>query len=184
MNVKLYALVGAAFLVPAAAAASTMTVIGASPAAVACYNSADSAAPRPSDLIACDRALDDTTLKHHHEIATLVNRGIVRFRLGQFDGAAADFDAVLARQPGQPDALINKGILTLASGGEIDSALRMINQGLESSPQRPWVGYYGRAVAHELAGRDGLAYRDYKRAQDLKPGWTLARQALSRFSPG
>jgi tetratricopeptide (TPR) repeat protein len=184
MNVKLLALAGAAFL-PAAAAASGLTVIGASPAATNCYRAADSSgAPNADALAACDQALTEAALRYEHRIATHVNRGIVRFRMGQLDGAHADFDAVLAREPRQPDALINKGIVTLASGGDIEAAMVLLDQGLAGSPQRPWVGYYGRAVAHELAGRDALAYRDYKKAAELKPGWSLARAALARFGRG
>jgi Tfp pilus assembly protein PilF len=183
MKVKELALTGVALLLPAGAAASTITVLGAGPAATACYKAADSdGAPRTEDLAACDQALMQPDLRYSHQIATLVNRGIVRFRLNQFDGAKADFDAVLARQPGQPDALINKAIVSLASGGEIESAVSMLDRGLAGSPQRPWVGYYGRAVAHELAGRDAQAYRDYKKAAELKPGWRVARTAMARFS--
>lgn len=184
MHVTSFALLGSALLIPVAAAASTMTVVGASPAATACYRAAESGYPKPDSLLACDQAVAEPTLKHRNLIATLVNRGIIRFRLGQLDGANADFDAVLAREAGQPDALINKAIVALASGGDIEAATAMLNRGLAGSPQRPWVGYYGRAVAHELAGRDALAYRDYRRAAALKPNWTVARQALARFSRG
>lgn len=184
MNVRSFVLIGTAACLPVAAGAATLTVVGASPAATACYNGADSETPDRSDLGACDAALAEPELRYHHRIATLVNRGIVRFRLGDLQGATADFDAVLASEPGQPDALINKAIVMLASEGDINTALALLDQGLAGSPQRPWVGYYGRAVAHELAGRDGLAYRDYRKAQELKPGWALARQALSRFSRG
>lgn len=184
MNMKTLVLIGTAVCLPAAAGAATLTVVGTSPAANACYDGADSESPDASDLAACNSAMAEPELRYDDRIATLVNRGIVRFRLGELGGANADFDAVLASQPGQPDALINKAIVTLADDGDIESALAMLNRGLSGTPQRPWVGYYGRAVAHELAGRDELAYRDYRKAQDLKPGWTLARQALARFSRG
>jgi Tfp pilus assembly protein PilF len=185
MTVKRLALAGAALLIPAAAGAATLTVVGAGPAATACYQAADgTGVPRADDLASCDQALADPGLRYHHQIATLVNRGIVRFRLADNEGATRDFDAVLARQPGQPDALINKAIVSLAAGGDTATAVAMLNQGLAGSPQRPWVGYYGRAVAHELEGRDALAYRDYRKAVELKPGWTLARAALARFSGG
>lgn len=182
MHVTSFALLGSAFLIPMAAAASTMTVIGASPAAIACYVAAERGAPGLSDLAACDQAVGEPTLKHRNQLATLNNRGIVRFRLGQFDGANQDFDAVLARESGQPDALINKAIVALASGGDIAIATAMLDRGLAGAPQRPWVGYYGRGVAHELAGRDGQAYRDYRKAAELKPNWTVAKQALARFT--
>lgn len=187
MFTKTILILGTSMVLPAAALAATVTIIGTSPEARACYEAAEDAeyvAPGPEALAICNRAMMSENLSYHDRIATLVNRGIVEFRLSQFDQAMADFDAALALEPNQPDALINKGITMLAGGGSIDEALQLLDAGLAGSPQRPWVGYYGRAVAHELAGRDAQAYREYKKAQELKPDWALARQALARFSVG
>ncbi len=175
-------LLGSSLLVATAANAHSVTVIGNNADAIACYRAADSEVRRPEAVQVCTVALASGDLDTHDQMATLVNRGIVQFRLEDFTNAIADFDQALAMEPGQPDALINKGITMLAAGSEIDTAMAMIDQGLERQPQRPWVGYYGRAVAHELAGRDSEAYRDYRRAQQLRPGWQPAVQALSRFT--
>ena len=176
------ALICASALVPVAAHAASMTVIGNNPAARECFLAADSDRVRPDAQALCTRALDSGSLRYRDQVATLVNRGVIRFRASQFDGAVADFDAVLARDANQPDALINKGITMLASGGDIDSAVRLLDRGLQGNPQRPWVGYYGRAVANELAGRDTQAYNDYRQAKLLRPEWKLASDALARFN--
>ena len=177
-------LIGSSLLLATAANAHSVTVIGTNADAIACYRAADSEVRRPDAVRQCTIAIEEGDLSTQDRMATLVNRGIVHFRLESFDAAIADFDAALAIQPGQPDALINKGITMLAGGAEIGSALALIDQGLDGRPQRPWVGYYGRAVAHELQGRDAQAYRDYRRAQELRPGWRPAEQALARFSVG
>ena len=173
---------GGSLLLAAAANAHSITVIGANADALACYRAADSETRRPDVVATCTRALREGDLDHYDRMATLVNRGIVQFRLAEFDAALADFDAALGMEPGQPDALINRGITMLAAGHDIDRSLAYIDRGLEGGPRRPWVGYYGRAVGHELAGRDAAAYHDYRRALDLRPGWHLAREALARFS--
>ena len=186
MIAKALLLLGTSLAIPAAAYAASMTVLGSNPLARECYQAADSAeevVPGPEALAVCNRAMA-ADLDYKDMIATRVNRGIVAFRMSRFSEAIADFDTVLAIEPNQPDALINKGITVLASGGEVDAAMQMFNAGLAGAPRRPWVGYYGRAVAHELAGRDARAYHDYKRAEELKPGWSLARQALARFKVG
>lgn len=172
----------ASMVLPVAALAASISVFGQNAQARACFLAADRDSASTRDLAVCNRAIQSETLNHGDFIATLVNRGIVNFRMQRFDAAVADFDQVLAREPGQPDALINKGITLLASGGSLEAATRMLDDGLAGGPQRPWVGYYGRAVAHELAGRDAEAFRDYKQAQALKPGWSVAEKALSRFS--
>ena len=185
MFAKTMILLGTSMMLPAAAYAATLTIVGSNAEAHACYRAAEAAeyaAPGLEALDTCNRALMSSELNYNDRVATLVNRGIVEFRLARFDQAMGDFDAVLALEPNQPDALINKGITVLASGGSTDTALQLLDAGLAGTPRRPWVGYYGRAVAHELAGRDRQAYRDYKQAQELKPGWALARQALARFS--
>jgi len=165
-----------------AANAHSISVLGGNADAIACYRAADSEARRPDALATCAAALRNSDLTNYDRMATLVNRGIVRFRLEDFDGAIADFDGAMRIEPAQPDAMINRGITMLAAGHDVEQAAHYIERGLARGPQRPWVGYYGRAVANELAGRDAAAYRDYKRAQELRPGWALPRQALARFS--
>lgn len=175
-------LIGASLLAAGAAQAHSVTVIGNNADAIACYRAADSEDRRPDAVRTCTIAIDEGDLTLHDRMATFVNRGIVRFRLEDFGGAIADFDAAMEIEPGQADAMINKGITMLAAGAEIDSAIALIDRGIAHEPQRPWVGYYGRAVGHELAGRDAQAYRDYRRAQELRPGWAPAEEALSRFT--
>ena len=174
--------IGATFALNGAANAYSVAVLGANADAVACFRAADSETRRPDAISVCSAALRSSSLTRYDQIATLVNRGIVRFRIEDFAGAIADFDAAMELEPNQPDAMINRGITMLAAGEDIDASLRFIDDGLARHPQRPWVGYYGRAVGNELAGRDGAAYRDYRRASELQPRWDLPRRALDRFS--
>ena len=173
---------GAAALFAGAANAHSISVLGTNADAAACFRAADSEAQQPDAVDTCSKALRSSDLNRHDQMATLVNRGIVQFRLERFDAAIADFDAAMAVQANQPDAMINRGITMLAAGQDIESSLRYIDDGLQRGPQRPWVGYYGRAAANELAGRDAAAYRDYRRASELRPGWALPRAALARFT--
>ena len=173
---------GATVALAGAANAHSISVLGANADAIACYRAADSESRRPDAVETCTAALRDSSLTTYDRMATLVNRGIVQFRLEAFDAAIADFDAAMAIEANQPDAMINRGITMLAAGHDVDASLAYIDRGIARGPQRPWVGYYGRAVAHELAGRDSAAYRDYRRAQELRPGWDLPRRALARFA--
>ena len=162
--------------------AHSISVLGTNADAVACFRAADSEVRAESALQPCAAALRSADLSTYDRMATFVNRGIVRFRLEDFDGALADFDEAMRIEPNQPDAMINRGITMLAAGEDISQSVAYIEGGLARGPQRPWVGYYGRAVANELAGRDAAAYSDYRRAAELRPGWDLPRQALARFS--
>ena len=173
---------GATVALAGAANAHSISVLGTNADAIACYRAADSEARRPDAVETCTAALRNRDLATYDRMATLVNRGIVQFRLENFDAAIADFDAAMAIEANQPDAMINRGITMLAAGHDVDASLVYIDRGLARGPQRPWVGYYGRAVANELTGQVRAAYRDYRRASDLRPDWQLPRQAMSRFS--
>ena len=173
---------GATVALAGAANAHSLTVLGSNADALACYRAADSELRRPDAVDTCTKALREGELSTYDRLATLVNRGIVQFRLSNFDAAIADFDAAMMIRPNQPDAMINRGITMLAAGHDVEQAASFIERGIAGGPQRPWVGYYGRAVANELAGRDAAAYRDYRRAQELRPNWSLPREALARFS--
>jgi tetratricopeptide (TPR) repeat protein len=182
MIARLCLLAGASLLVAGSANAHTLVVAGRNADARACYESARDDRAWEATLPRCTRALEVGDLSRRDTIATHVNRGILRLRLSDVDGAIADFDSALAMSPRQPDALINKGIALLSRGDSDNMALTLIEQGLAGEPERPWVGYWARAVAHELAGRDAQAYQDYQRAEQLRPGWAPAREALARFS--
>lgn len=175
---------GATILFAGTANAHSISVLGNNADAVACFRAADTETRRPDAVAICSTALRDANLSSYDRVATLVNRGIIQFRIENFDAAIGDFDAAMAIEPNQPDAMIDRGITMLAAGADVDSSLSYIDRGIAGGPQRPWVGYYGRAVANELAGRDAAAYHDYRRALELRPDWELARRALSRFSVG
>ncbi len=177
-----HALFAGTLLVAAGAAnAHTLTIFGRDADAHACYDAARFDTAHEVTLPMCTRALAGN-LSEHDRMATFVNRGILRMRTRDVDGAISDFDAATAIEADQPDALINKSIALLSRGGSDDVALDLINRALANQPERPWVGYWARAMANELAGRVSEAYYDYRRAEELRPGWAPARQALARFS--
>jgi tetratricopeptide (TPR) repeat protein len=179
---KIMFLLTAACAFPAAAGAKDYLVLGPHENAGVCYREAAAETMRPDALAFCDLALASEPLDRSERVATLVNRGVVKYRLGQLDAATADFDEVLAQTPQQPDALINKGLVVLARGGSPGEALAFFNAGIAGTPRMPWVGYYGRAFVFEVTRNDAFAYRDYKQAQALRPGWRPARDALARFT--
>ena len=129
---------GAAALFAGAANAHSINVLGTNADAVACFRAADAETARPAALEACTRAVRSEELTSYDRMATLVNRGIVQFRLERFDAAIADFDAAMEIEANQPDAMINRGITMLAAGQDIESSMRYIDDGLARGPQRPW----------------------------------------------
>lgn len=162
-------------------AAAAVTVIGNTSARL-CYEAAESRlATSREGLQRCDDALTDEVLTTYDEVATYVNRGILRMRLGDLDGAVADFDQAIARDPDQAEAYLNKGMAFIKLEEEA-AAVPLFTAAIEKKTRKPAIAYFGRAVAHELTGEIRQAYFDYKQASLIDPKWRVPKQELSRFT--
>ncbi len=128
----------------------------------------------------CNRALTVETLSIEDRVATHVNRGILYLHRSASKEAAADFDRALALDPNQPEAWLNKAILTVKIGEEAE-ALPMIQRALDLKTRRPAMAYYIRAIIEERRGNVRAAYDDFRRAQELEPNWHDPAVELRRF---
>jgi len=175
-----FLLTSAALIAVAAPAGAAVTVLGSSNARM-CYEAADTDAPPiRTSLEACDTALNGEAASTFDIVATHVNRGILRSRLGDLEGAMTDFDAALAIDPNQPEAYLNKGAALLRRENAADAA-GLFTIALERNTTRPALAHYGRAIANETLGNVSAAYRDYTAASRLDPQWREPRLELTRF---
>ena len=166
----------------AAPAQGGITVIGNTSARL-CYEAAESKSnPSLTSIARCNDALEREGLGRYDTVATHVNRGILKMRLGRIDEAVADFDRALAIDPDQAEAYLNKGMAKLRRDDGWAEALPLFDQALEKETSRPAVAYYGRAVAHELGGNIRQAYLDYRQASVLAPKWRDPQVELARFT--
>ena len=177
-------LLGAAACIAACAAAApasaSVVVLGNSNARL-CYEAADSPmSPDMRDIRRCDDALLREALSAYEEVATHVNRGILRLRRGMTDEAIADFDRAIALDPNQPEAYLNKGAALLRRDNAAE-AMTLFTIALERNTTRPAIAHYGRAIANENLGNLNAAYRDYTEASRIAPNWNEPRQELTRF---
>ena len=159
-----------------------ITVIGSTSARL-CYEAAESKMnPTLTSLSRCNEALDREGLSRYDTVATYVNRGILRMRVGRLDEAIADFDRAIAIDPGEAEAYLNKGMAKLQRDNGWAEAVPLFNEALEKETSRPAIAYYGRAVAHELGGNVRQAYLDYRQASALAPKWRDPQVELARFT--
>jgi tetratricopeptide (TPR) repeat protein len=168
-------------LAAAAPAGAAVTVIGNTDARL-CYEAAESGDAGSATIARCDSALKQEGLAVADEVATYVNRGILKLRLGRLDDAVADFDAATARDAGEPEAYVNKGMAMLKSEGRWRDAVALFDEGLRRRTRRPEVAYFGRAAANELGGNMKQAYLDYRQASQLAPTWRDPQVELARFT--
>jgi tetratricopeptide (TPR) repeat protein len=174
-------LFAAAALLAATPAGAAVSVIGNSSARM-CYEAAEArSAPSLGQVRICDEALQQDSLSHYDLVATFVNRGILKARLGNVDGAIRDYDAALSRNPDEPEAYLNKGFALLHLPEAAQQARPMFDNAIEKKTRRPELAYYGRGVANELAGEVRAAYFDYREASRLDPKWREPQVELARF---
>ncbi|HEY1604232.1 MAG TPA: tetratricopeptide repeat protein [Allosphingosinicella sp.] len=175
-------LIAAALAATAVPAVAAVTVIGSTSARM-CFEAADAALlPSRDSLVRCNEALSGENLSDYDTVATYVNRGILKLRLGESDSAIADFNTALARDPNQPEAYLNKGIAMLRKPDGWTQAMPLFDEAIARKTRRPALAYYGRGVANELGGNVRQAYYDYREASRIEPKWRDPRLELTRFT--
>lgn len=102
------------------------------------------------------------------DTAALNNRGVKYVALGELDKARADFSEALRIDPSMGMAYKNRALVHIRNGDyaaavdDFDSAIDYSRyQGLSYSGD----AYFGRAVAHKLAGDDEKAAADFRLAR-------------------
>jgi len=174
-------LFAAAALLVSAPALGAVSVVGNS-AARSCYLAAETrGAPTLEVLRFCNDALRQDMLGEDERVATLVNRGILKARLGDLDGALSDYDDALVRDPEQAEAYLNKGFALISLSDRGEQAKPLFDSALAKKTRRPELAYYGRGVAHELSGEVRAAYQDYRQASRIDPKWRQPKAELARF---
>lgn len=177
------ATVFAASLAPQAASAA-VTVIGNGMAQI-CSEMAKAmekgAKLPPNAIEICSMAIEDETLPRRDLAGTYINRGVLYLARRGYQEAKQDFDLAITIQPGLGEAYTNRGAALL--GLELyTAAISDIDHGLALNTGEPEKAYFNRGLAEEALDNIPAAYRDYSRAAELKPGWELPRNELSRFT--
>lgn len=176
---KLSVLVVAALAVIPATATATVLVVGGTYAR-SCYEAAEARSIGHRAMDSCNRALTDEALSPHDRVASHVNRGIILMIRGDVANADSDFNAALALDPTEPDAWLNKAILS-ARYGTTAAALPLAEKALALKTRRPALAYFVRAMAYEDSGNIRAAYNDLQRARQLEPNWAEPVIELKRF---
>jgi tetratricopeptide (TPR) repeat protein len=178
---RTHLLFAAATLLAASPATGAVSVLGNTSARM-CFEAAEArTATSLSQVRICDQALREDALTEYDLVATLVNRGIIKARLGNLEDAIADYDSALRTNPDEAEAYLNKGFALLHLPDSATQARPMFDSALAKKTRRPELAYYGRAVAHEMTGQVRAAYRDYRQASRIDPKWRQPKAELARF---
>lgn len=163
------------FAASAAAAQLSVTTIGATDAA-ACYENARDMLTE--DTRPCDLALDDHKTLSVDRKKTLVNRGIILNRRGDYNEALADFNAAIEIDETIAEAYLNRGN-TWFFAGRLDDAVADYEKALALDVAKPWAAWYNIGLVHDARNQTEQAQAAYRKALDLNPDFYLAQQKVS-----
>lgn len=158
---------------------AAVTVLG-NGVAHSCYEFAEYGGNSTDGIQTCTFALEQTTLSVRDRAATFVNRGILRVRKDDAEGALADYDRGLAMDAALAEGYVDRGAAMIALR-RYDDAVAEIDKGISLGANRPQIAYYDRGIADEALGNIRAAYEDYKKAAEIQPDFHLATDQLSRF---
>jgi len=148
-----------------------------------CFRAAQTQSPSERQvrlgLSACNAALTGD-LSQLTRAGTLVNRGILEVAAGRTDAAIADFNAGLERDPSLSAGYMNRGA-ALLKAGRYSEARADFDRAIDLGTADMHVAYFNRGEAQEASGNLVAAYHDYRKAQELAPGFKPAGMELARF---
>ena len=161
-------------------AGAAVTVIGGG-MAEDCSHAAIAGKSDTGSILTCSLALDGEDLNRINRAGTLINRGVMKLRRLEFENARADLDAAIALTPTIGEAWINLGAVAVGEK-QYQTALAHLTKALKLGVKEPEKAYFNRALAYEGLDDEKSAYFDYQQALALKPGWSLPRTELLRFT--
>ena len=146
--------------------------------ALQCYRTAAEGVALRDGLDHCNTAVLDPLMNYRAE--TFVNRGIIRYDMGDRKGALSDFDNALEYNPSLGDAYLNQALVLVAEKRP-QEAMAAISKGIALGATNLQVAYYSRGEIEDDSGHYAQAYRDYKQALMIKPDYAPAQRQLERF---
>lgn len=161
-------------------AQASVTVIGGG-MAEACSRAVKAGRADKEVFDVCTYSLDQEALRRRDRAGTLVNRGIVQFRMQALEGALRDLRRAEELQPAIGEIHVNRGAVLIMQKRPVE-ALASIDRGLELGVEELDKAYYNRALAKEKLDDMKGAYFDYLKASELDPTWELPRTQLTRFT--
>lgn len=147
-----------------------------------CYEAAETVRLTPkSSIETCSKALDHEVLSKNDRMSTLINRGILYMRNGEYTQAMADYEDALKINPNKGETFLNIGAAHIYRE-EYAEAKDAIDKAIELGTTDLYAAYYNRAIAQERLGDITSAYWDYRKSLELMPEFEIAARQLERFT--
>ena len=115
---------------------------------------------------------DDVIEKHPTVQLAWNNRGNLKYKAGNLQGALTDYTEAMKIQAGHPEAYMNRGTVK-HDMGDFQGAMADYNQALQIDPNNAKV-LYGRGGTYLSLGKFAQAVKDYDKAISLSPNYAAA----------
>jgi len=131
-----------------------------------------------NDESSCDRALKNKRqLSTKDYLGTLVNRGIIRNRNSNLNGAISDFNSALALNDRLAEAYLNRGN-SYFFASRFDDALADYNRAIEFDVRDKAAAWYNIGLVHIARESSDDARAAFEMALEENPNFNLARIKL------
>lgn len=161
--------------------AQAQMVISGNGAPYACYmkvKTGDSG--KSSTIRQCEEALLGTDISVKNEIALKTNIGILHMRAKNYNKARLWYEDALAMAPNEPLIYVNYSACEVYMG-DYPKAVTLATRALELGTDKEPEALYNRAIAYDRLDKFTPAYRDLKRALELRPDWAPAVKAIANY---
>ena len=149
--------------------------------AKACYYDVKHGNPgRPDAIKTCQFALRSKDTMAHDIAATHVNLGILYMRSGQYKKARGHYEKAISLRPDLSESYINYAA-DLIYLGQPHKAIKAANKAIALGTEKKPEALYNRALAYDRLEKYDSAYRDLKKALELKPNWKPALKAIDNY---
>jgi tetratricopeptide (TPR) repeat protein len=146
-----------------------------------CWQAAEARDHDTNAIYHCNLALEQESLGAEDLAATLVNRGVLYMRNGNYASAERDFTRALRTDETNPEAWLNMAISHLKKNENDASVMPMIEKAIALNTKEQALAFYSRAILNERNGNIRAAYADYKKAHELAPDWDEPAEDLQRY---
>ena len=168
------------FSISITASASAQIVVQNGGAARDCYMSTNAGNPgRIGAIQTCHNALSEY-LPKKDLAATHVNLGVLLMRKGDHAEAQKHYAKAIKLRPALAEAYINHAA-SLIYAADYSAAVTSLDKAIELGTEKMPEALYNRAVAYDRLENYNGAYKDLKRALELRPDWEPAIALLSGY---
>lgn len=166
--------------------AQSASMIGGNSLAKECYQASQIAArigfSSREDLEICNNAMLYGNLRSRDAVATLVNRGVIKAALDDYNGAVADYEnAIRMRSDGIAEAYLNRGNIWIMAK-QYNRAIEDYQQALDMDVNQSHLAQLNLGLAHEFLSDFIEAKRYYELALASLPDWQTAIDKLNRVN--